>query len=63
MEIVVAIVALVIGIGIGRWTKKGSQSLDEEAQSLKNARMALKADPPNTEPGDPRRPLPEYWGH
>ena len=61
MEIVVAVVALVIGVGIGRWTKKG-RSLDEEAQSLQDARMALKADPA-TEPGDPRRPLPEYWGH
>jgi len=30
MEIVVAVVALVIGVGIGRWTKKG-RSLDEEA--------------------------------
>jgi type II secretory pathway pseudopilin PulG len=62
MEIVVAIAALAIGIGIGRWTKKG-RTLDEEAQSLKDARLALKADPANTEPGDPRRPLPEYWGH
>jgi hypothetical protein len=62
MEIVVAVVCLVIGLGIGRWTKK-SRSLDEEAQSLKDARMALKADPVNTEPGDPRRPLPESWGH
>jgi uncharacterized membrane protein YqgA involved in biofilm formation len=62
MEIVVAVVALVIGVGIGRWTKK-SRSLNEEAQSLQDARMALKADPANTEPGDPRRPLPEYWGH
>ena len=62
MEIVVAVVALVIGFGIGRWTKK-RRSLDEEAQSLQDARMALKVDPANTEPSDPRRPLPEYWGH
>jgi hypothetical protein len=47
MEIVVAVVALVVGIGIGRWTKKG-RSRDDEAQSLQDARMALKADPANT---------------
>jgi len=61
MEIVVAIGALVIGIGVGRWTKKG-RTLDEEAQSLQDARMALRANPANTEPSDPRsgRP-PEHW--
>jgi len=61
MEIVVAVVCLVIGIGIGRWTKRG-RSLDEEAQNLKDARMALRGNPAKTEPSDPRsgRP-PEHW--
>jgi uncharacterized membrane protein YqgA involved in biofilm formation len=61
MEIVVAVVALVIGVGIGRWTKM-SRSLDAEAQSLQDARMALRGNPANTEPSDPRsgRP-PEHW--
>jgi hypothetical protein len=61
MEIVVAVVCLAIGVGIGRWTKN-SRTLDEEAQSLKDARMALKGNPAKTEPGDPRsgRP-PEHW--
>jgi uncharacterized membrane protein YqgA involved in biofilm formation len=61
MEIVVAVVALVIGVAIGRWTRK-SRSLDEEAQSLQDARMALRANPANTEPSDPRsgRP-PDHW--
>ena len=63
MEIVVAVVCLVIGIGIGRWTKKG-RSLDEDAQSLQDARMALRSNPAKTEPTDPRsgRP-PEHLGH
>jgi hypothetical protein len=63
MEIVVAVVCLVIGVGIGRWTSKG-RSLDEDAQSLQDARMALRANPAKTEPGDPRsgRP-PEHMGH
>jgi hypothetical protein len=61
MEIVIAVVALVIGIGIGRWTKQG-RTLDEEAQRLKDARMALRGNAANTEPGDPRsgRP-PDHW--
>jgi len=61
MEIVVAVVCLVIGIGIGRWTKRG-RSLDEEAQNLKDARMALRGNPAKTEPRAPRsgRP-PEHW--
>jgi hypothetical protein len=63
MEIVVAVVCLVIGVGIGRWTKKG-RGLDDEAQSLNDARMALRGNPAKTEPTDPRsgRP-PEHLGH
>jgi len=61
MEIVVAVVALVIGVGIGRWREKG-RSLDEEAQSLQDAGMSLRVNPANTEPSDPRsgRP-PDHW--
>jgi hypothetical protein len=61
MEIVVVVVCLAIGIGIGRWTTKG-RALDEEAQSLNDARMALRANPAKTEPSDPRsgRP-PDHW--
>jgi hypothetical protein len=53
MEIVVAIVALVIGIGIGRWTKRGSRTSAEETQRLQEARMALRANPAHTVPDDP----------
>ncbi len=64
MEIVVAVVCLVIGVGIGRWTKRGSRMSAEETQSLQDARMALRANPANTEPGDPRsgRP-PQSYNH
>ena len=53
MEIVVAASCLAIGIGIGRWTKRGSRTSAEETQRLQEARMALRANPPNTQPDDP----------
>jgi hypothetical protein len=53
MEIVVAAICLAIGIGIGRWTKRGSRTSAEETQRLQEARMALHANPPNTQPDDP----------
>jgi hypothetical protein len=53
MEIVVAAICLAIGIGIGRWTKRGSRTSAEETQRLQDARMALRANPANTEPDDP----------
>ena len=37
MEIVVAAICLAIGIGIGRWTKRGSRTSAEETQRLQRA--------------------------